>query len=198
MLSPNALDLATCLGSAPSAINDGAVKQASFVAAANELQVSQSSLSRIIQSLEEMLGTSLFIRTTRRVELTPPYAASSAAQTPDSGTCRLTHLTSIQSSKPSPRPNTGCVSRRSAPSKTLGDTSATSSRPSNLANAPTTTHRQANDEGNDGHANFPEYQNVYIEPLLTRAYKKTGVFPDGTIFYKDRKAKLDDLMTVGY
>lgn len=46
-------------------------KQASFVAAANELHVSQSSLSRMIQSLEEMLGTSLFIRTTRRVELTP-------------------------------------------------------------------------------------------------------------------------------
>jgi LysR family carnitine catabolism transcriptional activator len=46
-------------------------KQASFVAAANELHVSQSSLSRMIQSLEEMLGTSLFVRTTRRVELTP-------------------------------------------------------------------------------------------------------------------------------
>jgi hypothetical protein len=37
------------------------------------------------------------------------------------------------------------------------------------------------DEGDDGHANFPEYQNVYIEPYAYEAYK-TGVFPDGTIF----------------
>ena len=48
----------------------------------------------------------------------------------------------------------------------------------------TTTHRQVDDEGNDGHANFPEYQNVYIEPCAYEAYKKTGVFPDGTIFYE--------------
>jgi hypothetical protein len=40
------------------------------------------------------------------------------------------------------------------------------------------------DEGNDGHANFPEYQNVHIEPCAYEAYKKTGVFPDGTIFYE--------------
>jgi hypothetical protein len=40
------------------------------------------------------------------------------------------------------------------------------------------------DEGNDGHANFPEYQNVHIEPCAYEANKKTSVFPDGTIFYE--------------
>jgi hypothetical protein len=38
---------------------------------------------------------------------------------------------------------------------------------------------------NDGHANFPEYHNVYIEPGSYAIYKKTGVFPDGTIFVKE-------------
>ena len=38
---------------------------------------------------------------------------------------------------------------------------------------------------NDGHANFPEYHNVYIEPGSFAIYKKTGVFPEGTIFYKE-------------
>lgn len=38
---------------------------------------------------------------------------------------------------------------------------------------------------NDGHANFPEYHNVYIEPGSFEIYKKTGVFPEGTIFYKE-------------
>jgi hypothetical protein len=38
---------------------------------------------------------------------------------------------------------------------------------------------------NDGKANFPEYHNVYIEPCSYEAYKKTGVFPNGTIFYKE-------------
>jgi len=45
-------------------------KHSSFVNAAHELQISQSSFSRVIQGLEEAFGTSLFIRTTRRVELT--------------------------------------------------------------------------------------------------------------------------------
>jgi hypothetical protein len=38
---------------------------------------------------------------------------------------------------------------------------------------------------NDGHANFPEFHNVYIEPGSFAIYKKTGVFPEGTIFYKE-------------
>lgn len=38
---------------------------------------------------------------------------------------------------------------------------------------------------NDGHANFPEFHNVYIEPGSYEVYKKTGVFPEGTIFFKE-------------
>jgi Cytochrome P460 len=38
---------------------------------------------------------------------------------------------------------------------------------------------------NDGRANFPEYHNVYIEPGSYAIYKKTGVFPGGTIFVKE-------------
>jgi hypothetical protein len=38
---------------------------------------------------------------------------------------------------------------------------------------------------------------TYTSSCAYEAYK-TGVSPDGTIFYKDREAKLDDLMTVGY
>ncbi len=38
---------------------------------------------------------------------------------------------------------------------------------------------------NGGKANFPEYHNVYIEPGSYEIYKKTGVFPDGTIFFKE-------------
>jgi hypothetical protein len=38
---------------------------------------------------------------------------------------------------------------------------------------------------NDGKANFPEYHNVYIEPGSYRIYQKTGVFPEGTIFFKE-------------
>jgi hypothetical protein len=37
---------------------------------------------------------------------------------------------------------------------------------------------------NNGHANFPEYHNVYIEPGSYAIYKKTGVFPEETMFYK--------------
>jgi hypothetical protein len=43
---------------------------------------------------------------------------------------------------------------------------------------------------NDGHANFPEYHNVYIEPCSYEKYLKTGVFPDGTIFYKELQLTL--------
>src|SRR5262249_60346913 len=38
---------------------------------------------------------------------------------------------------------------------------------------------------NNGKANFPEYHNVYIEPGSYDIYKKTGQFPDGTIFFKE-------------
>jgi hypothetical protein len=31
---------------------------------------------------------------------------------------------------------------------------------------------------------FPNYRNVYIEPCADEAYKKMGVFPNVTIFYK--------------
>ena len=33
---------------------------------------------------------------------------------------------------------------------------------------------------NGGHAGFPEYHNVYIEPGSYAICKKTGLFPDGT------------------
>ena len=38
---------------------------------------------------------------------------------------------------------------------------------------------------NGGQAGFPEYHNVYIEPGSYAAYRKTGSFPDGTIFFKE-------------
>src|ERR1700747_3365567 len=38
---------------------------------------------------------------------------------------------------------------------------------------------------NDGHANFPEYHNVYIEPGSYEIYRKTNVFPEGTIMFKE-------------
>jgi hypothetical protein len=38
---------------------------------------------------------------------------------------------------------------------------------------------------NGGKANFPEFHNVYIEPGSYAIYKKTGVFPEGPIFFKE-------------
>ena len=38
---------------------------------------------------------------------------------------------------------------------------------------------------NGGQANFPEYHNVYIEPGSYDIYRKTGIFPDGTFFFKE-------------
>lgn len=38
---------------------------------------------------------------------------------------------------------------------------------------------------NGGKANFPEYHNVYIEPGAYSEYQKTGVFPEGTIMFKE-------------
>lgn len=43
---------------------------------------------------------------------------------------------------------------------------------------------------NGGHAAFPEYHNVYIEPGSYAIYKKTGVFPEGTMFYKELQLTL--------
>src|SRR4029077_16614005 len=38
---------------------------------------------------------------------------------------------------------------------------------------------------NGGHAGFPEYHNVYIEPGSYEIYKKSGAFPDGTMLCKE-------------
>jgi len=43
---------------------------------------------------------------------------------------------------------------------------------------------------NDGEANFPEFHNVYIEPGSYEIYKKTGEFPEGTIFFKELQLTL--------
>ena len=43
---------------------------------------------------------------------------------------------------------------------------------------------------NGGKAGFPEYHNVYIEPVSYAMYKKTGVFPEGTIFFKELQLTL--------
>src|ERR1700744_6197881 len=38
---------------------------------------------------------------------------------------------------------------------------------------------------NGGKANFPEFHNVYMEPGSYAIYKKTGEFPEGTMFLKE-------------
>src|SRR5215471_880921 len=43
---------------------------------------------------------------------------------------------------------------------------------------------------NGGQAGFPEYHNVYIEPCSYEQYKKTYVFPDGTIMFKELQLTL--------
>jgi hypothetical protein len=43
---------------------------------------------------------------------------------------------------------------------------------------------------NGGTAGFPEYHNVYIEPGSYDIYKKTYVFPEGTIFFKELQLTL--------
>ena len=43
---------------------------------------------------------------------------------------------------------------------------------------------------NGGQAGFPEYHNVYIEPGSYDIYRKTGIFPDGTIFFKELQLTL--------
>ncbi|WP_294100975.1 cytochrome P460 family protein [Sphingomonas sp.] len=43
---------------------------------------------------------------------------------------------------------------------------------------------------NGGKANFPEFHNVYIEPGAYDIYLKTGVFPEGTIMFKELQLTL--------
>ena len=43
---------------------------------------------------------------------------------------------------------------------------------------------------NGGKAGFPEFHNVYIEPVSYEIYKKTNVFPEGTIFFKELQLTL--------
>lgn len=43
---------------------------------------------------------------------------------------------------------------------------------------------------NGGKANFPEFHNVYIQPGAYREYKRTGVFPEGTIMFKELQLTL--------
>jgi hypothetical protein len=43
---------------------------------------------------------------------------------------------------------------------------------------------------NNGNASFPEFHNVYIEPGSYAIYKRTGVFPEGTILFKELQLTL--------
>jgi hypothetical protein len=43
---------------------------------------------------------------------------------------------------------------------------------------------------NGGHANFPEFHNVYMEPCSYAKYQETGAFPEGTIFFKELQLTL--------
>ena len=45
---------------------------------------------------------------------------------------------------------------------------------------------------NGGKANFPEYHNVYIEPVSYRIYQRTGTFPEGTIMFKELQRTLEN------
>ena len=52
---------------------------------------------------------------------------------------------------------------------------------------------------NNGMAGFPEYHNVYIERGSYEIHKKTGEFPEGTIFFKElQRAKKDEAWTQFY
>jgi hypothetical protein len=43
---------------------------------------------------------------------------------------------------------------------------------------------------NNGKANFPEFHNVYMQPWAYDEYQKTGVFPEGTMFFKELQLTL--------
>src|SRR5690349_19751492 len=51
---------------------EAAARHLSFTAAARELHLTQSAVSRQVQQLEEQLGVKLFYRRTRALELTEP------------------------------------------------------------------------------------------------------------------------------
>lgn len=38
---------------------------------------------------------------------------------------------------------------------------------------------------NDGKAGFPEFHNVYVQPVHLAAYQQTGSFPEGTVIVKE-------------
>lgn len=44
---------------------------------------------------------------------------------------------------------------------------------------------------NGGAAGFPEFHNVYIEPGSWRIWRETGVFPEGTILFKELQRVMD-------
>jgi hypothetical protein len=50
---------------------------------------------------------------------------------------------------------------------------------------------------NDGHAAFPEFHNVYIDPLSYANYKQTGKFADGTVILKELVAVGGKVMDSG-
>lgn len=54
------------------------------------------------------------------------------------------------------------------------------------AGSPTTPH-----DLNDGKAGFLEFHNVYIEPGSCEIHKRTNVFPEGTILFKELQLVLD-------
>ena len=60
---------------------------------------------------------------------------------------------------------------------------------------------------NGGKASFPEFHNVYIEPMAYAAYKKSGKFPEGTQLLKElqllersdnKDGSADEVSGVGY
>jgi Cytochrome P460 len=50
---------------------------------------------------------------------------------------------------------------------------------------------------NNGHANFPEFHNVYIQAQNVDAYLKTGSFPEGTVIVKELTRVLDPIFPDG-
>lgn len=70
------------LGVGPIRAFEAVARHLSFRAAADELHLTQSAISRQIQALEEEVGAVLFLRGTRRVELTPAGATLRRAAEP--------------------------------------------------------------------------------------------------------------------
>lgn len=61
---------------------EAVARRLSFSAAADELHLTQPAVSRQIKALEDELGAALFVRATRRVELSPPGVALRQAVLP--------------------------------------------------------------------------------------------------------------------